>query len=479
MNTPSQSSPRVKVTYSRKQKRRRDMSKDAETRLAQDSDSSQTENEEPVAKSGSAKSSPTISKKLSDMRPPDSVVPVASRSTPAAKRPRADAENASVKSSKGHIRNKSSVASLKNIQLSDSATPPSSAKKPASSRGHKPMSSISQQQPAPSESDFDDGASIADSVISVNRVRRSEHERIEYFKNQPECGSLEPNRVKCLRCQKYVALGKRTTYNVRPWEKHRATCDLKPAVEHRASPDGADAIASAESVSPHRTSHESEEERKSILFADPNVQEVEPNRVLCKKCNSWIRLSGSNYDPGNWKSHNRSCGVPVPSSKVATAERKLKLVNDNRVESFGVNHVICGTCNVTVALKDDMDYNLTQWDEHKAGCPEPGSKEESDKSSSIPFPTQGAKPPESIGSTSTVVSPEESASKGVKRRLDDSEADLPQDDPDARPQNRPRTDAYVAPDKEPGVLGWFMMPFKSFVRGFKESLNKDASMSTS
>ncbi|KAJ3759797.1 hypothetical protein EV360DRAFT_41216 [Lentinula raphanica] len=422
---------------------------------------------------------------MKKLQPPDNVVPVASRyvhcarfrliltsdqtplisSTPAAKRPRADADNASVKSSKGHIRNKSSVASLKNIQLSDSATPPSSAKKPASSRGHKPM------QPAPSESDFDDGASIADSVISVNRVRRSEHERIEYFKNQPECGSLEPNRVKCLRCQKYVALGKRTTYNVRPWEKHRATCDLKPAVECvLSSPDGADAIASAETVSPHRTSHETEEERKSILFADPNVQEVEPNRVLCKKCNSWIRLNGSNYDPGNWKSHNKSCGVPVPSSKVATAERKLKLVNDNRVESFGVNHVICGTCNVTVALKDDMDYNLTQWDEHKAGCPEPGS---------IPFPTQGAKPPESIGSTSTVVSPEESASKGVKRRLDDSEADLPQDDPDARPQNRPRTDAYVAPDKEPGVLGWFMMPFKSFVRGFKESLNKDASMSTS
>lgn len=62
--------------------------------------------------------------------------------------------------------------------------------------------------------------------------------------------------------------------------------------------------------------------------------------------------------------------------------------------------------------------------------------------------------------------------KGVKRRLEDDEVDLPEDDPDARPQNRPRTENYVAPDKEPpSVLGWFMMPFKSFMRGFKESLS--------
>ncbi|KAJ3786959.1 hypothetical protein GGU10DRAFT_350174 [Lentinula aff. detonsa] len=477
MNTPSQSSPRpVKFTYSRKQKRKRDLFKDTETQSAPESDSSQTDNEDTVAKPVSIKSSPITGKKLSDMRPPDSVASVVSRSNGPEKRPRIDSDlpdNASVKRTKGHVRNKSSAASLKLVKLSDSVTPPSTQKKPASVRGHKPISSISQQQIAPSESDFDDGASVADSIISGNRVRRSEDERIEYFKNQPECGSLEPNQVKCLRCQKYVSLGKRTTYNVRPWENHRSKCDLKPAVEHQASPDGADEVACTP-----RT-HKTEEERKSILFADPNVQEAQTDRVLCKRCNSWIRLSGSRYDLGNWKSHSRSCCVPVPSSRVATAERKLNLVNDKRVQSFGVNHVICAACNTTVALMSNVDYNLTQWDEHKTNCPETESKEESDKSSSIPFPTQEAKTPESVGSTSTVVSPEDTVSKGVKRRLDDSEVELPQDDPDTRPKHRPRTEDYVAPDKEPGVLGWFMMPFKSFVRGFKESLSKDASASAS
>lgn len=78
-----------------------------------------------------------------------------------------------------------------------------------------------------------------------------------------------------------------------------------------------------------------------------------------------------------------------------------------------------------------------------------------------------------------MVSPEETVTRGVKRPLEDCEIDLPPDDPDARPQNRPRTEEYVAPDTEPGVFGWFMMPFKSFVRGFKESLSKDASTSAS
>ncbi|KAH7867824.1 hypothetical protein F5879DRAFT_952570 [Lentinula edodes] len=473
MNALSQSSPRpVKITYSRKQKRNRvNSTEDSETRSAQESDISQTDDEETVTKPISVKSSPVTAKKLSDMKPPESVVPVASRSSGSSKRPRVDQDipdNASMKSQKGHTRNKSSVASL----------PPSSKKKPTSMRGHKPISSISQQQTCPSESDFDDSASVADSIISVNRVRRSENERIEYFKNQPECGSLEPNRVKCLRCQKYVALGKQTTYSVRPWEKHRARCDLKPAVEHQASPDGTNEDTRSEATHTSRT-RKTEEERKGILFADPNIQEVEKDKVLCKKCNSWIRLGSSRYDLGNWKSHSKACGAPIPSSRVATAERKLKLVNDERATSFGVNHVICAACNTTVALMNDVDYNLTLWDEHKAGCPEPESKNGSPESSSIPFPTQGAKAPASTGSSSTVVSPEETVSRGVKRRLEDCEVDLPPDDPDARPQNRPRTEEYVAPDTEPGVFGWFMMPFKSFVRGFKESLSKDASTSAS
>jgi len=79
----------------------------------------------------------------------------------------------------------------------------------------------------PSESEMDDGASVADSVMTTTRVRRTEAERIAYFKNQPECDSLEPHRVKCLRCQRNINLGTKQTFAVRPWELHRAKCDQK------------------------------------------------------------------------------------------------------------------------------------------------------------------------------------------------------------------------------------------------------------
>lgn len=59
-----------------------------------------------------------------------------------------------------------------------------------------------------------------------------------------------------------------------------------------------------------------------------------------------------------------------PSSRVATAQRKLELVNDPRVKSFSPTHVVCATCDDKVELMHDVDYNLTLWQEHKAGCSE-------------------------------------------------------------------------------------------------------------
>ncbi len=77
------------------------------------------------------------------------------------------------------------------------------------------------------ESEIDDDASVAESFVSLSRVRRTEPERIAYFKNQPECSEIDPHRVWCTRCQKHVSLGKKQTYAVRPWEKHREKCDQK------------------------------------------------------------------------------------------------------------------------------------------------------------------------------------------------------------------------------------------------------------
>ena len=57
-----------------------------------------------------------------------------------------------------------------------------------------------------------------------------------------------------------------------------------------------------------------------------------------------------------------------PSSRVATAERKLKLVNDASAKSFSGTTVECKHCDTTILLDGEGDYNLTKWQEHKAAC---------------------------------------------------------------------------------------------------------------
>jgi hypothetical protein len=66
---------------------------------------------------------------------------------------------------------------------------------------------------------------------------------------------------------------------------------------------------------------------------------------------------------------------------------------------------------------------------------------------------------------------EASSSRGTKRRLEDPELEV--DDPDARHPNRPRKETYEPVQKDPpSLLGWFLMPFKAFIHGFKESITE-------
>jgi hypothetical protein len=67
--------------------------------------------------------------------------------------------------------------------------------------------------------------------------------------------------------------------------------------------------------------------------------------------------------------HSQIDNTCSPSSRVATAERKLKLVNDASAKSFSGTSVDCKHCDATIALDGEGDYNLTKWQEHKAACP--------------------------------------------------------------------------------------------------------------
>ncbi|KAF5350221.1 hypothetical protein D9758_007782 [Tetrapyrgos nigripes] len=477
----------VKTKYTRKKKRAKDAESDMNASGSSDHEE-ETDTKKVVAEG----------KRLSDMRPPDSTTCKNDAVKPSSASPKSPSESSSIKRDK--VKQASPVTSK---QDAGAMSPPSSSRKPPSVRAAKPISSVTQSAPCslslsirivltfvywygrnmnPSESEIDDGASVADSVMTTTRVRRTEPERIAYFKNQPECDrdSLEPHRVKCLRCQKTISLGTKQTYVVRPWELHRARCDQKvPSsvmLNKTASPSvsaAEEAPSSPKSAPGRARTNKTEAERKEFFLSDPRALEVREDEAQCKRCQKWIRLSNTHrYGLANWLTHQDRCSDAVPSSRVATAERKLKIVNDPRAKKFGPRHVVCASCGTTVALQGG-DYNLTNWEQHKTECMDGSGPSSGDNASSTT--SQTARPPPSIESTSTVVDQEGSMPRGTKRRLE--EDDVTPEDPDAHVDVRPRTEAYVTPEKEPpSGLGWFLVPFKSalesFVEGFKGGLSK-------
>ncbi|KAH9479408.1 hypothetical protein JR316_0007998 [Psilocybe cubensis] len=336
------------------------------------------------------------------------------------------------------------------------------------------------------EDDFDDSISIADSTVSTTKTRRNESERIEYFKNQAECGKLEPHSAECIICNKVVNLGRKQTYAVRPWEIHRARCDKKaaeaiPTTPERAdaSPDVEEAVATtilSPAFDPMAARRPSEADRKEYLEADKQISELEKHRACCNKCHKWIDLSPTQpYATGNWVKHKIRCSDAIPSNRVAAAKRKLLIVNDKQVKSFTPHKIDCAFCGGTVPLEGEGDFNLTCWDEHKEKCTKSVPVSRSDNINSIAFPSRFSRPPHSSTSTdgSLAVDAALGSASGIKRPRQDSEVAL---DEETRASARPRTSAYIPPDIEPpsSILGWFMLPFHSFVRGFKESL-KDKS----
>lgn len=382
-----------------------------------------------------------------------------------------------------HIRTASSISSLKQV-AQNVADSPSAAKKPESSVSRKPKSKKAKSIAA--SEDFDDNISLADSTVST-KIRRNESERIEYYNNQPECGKAEPHSAFCTKCNKSVNLGRKQTYAVRPWEIHRARCDQKPASvvpttpkpSERESPIAASQAINDDSPSqilastsqPTPARRLSESERKEFLEAEKQIKVVEKHRVCCRKCQKWIDLSAVQaYVTSNWVKHKIRCSEAIPSDRVAAAKRKLRVVNDTQVKSFSARWIECGFCGITVQLVGDGEFNLTSWDEHKSDCTRSVPIFRSDSMNSITFPS--SRPPASSVSTedTVVVDPIVTRpSKGTKRSREEPE-EIPQED--ARPATRPRKAGYLPADMEPPTtaMGWFLLPFHSFVRGFKEGM---------
>jgi len=178
----------------------------------------------------------------------------------------------------------------------------------------------------------------------------------------------------CLKCNRTVKLGTRTTYTVKPWEAHRSKCDTP------------------KDPSEPQTIRRTVEERKALLETDTRAAQIKPDEVLCARCNKWIQLlKTQDYSLSNWNKHQSTCSEAVyvqafrsidasvliililtsPSDRVSSAERKLKILNDPQQKDYGPRHVSCKICDVEVMLEGPGDYELESWELHKSTCHPP------------------------------------------------------------------------------------------------------------
>ncbi|KAF7324397.1 hypothetical protein MSAN_02519800 [Mycena sanguinolenta] len=60
--------------------------------------------------------------------------------------------------------------------------------------------------------------------IKRRRAKRTEEERIDYLRSDPQVAEFEPYRVLCAGCNKWIRLRPNSTYCSIPWDAHRKIC---------------------------------------------------------------------------------------------------------------------------------------------------------------------------------------------------------------------------------------------------------------
>ncbi|KAF9645804.1 hypothetical protein BDM02DRAFT_3271433 [Thelephora ganbajun] len=311
----------------------------------------------------------------------------------------------------------------------------------------------------------DDNESVAGSTTGT--IRRTEEQRIQYLREQPDCGELEPHRAFCKRCNRWVGMGGKARYPVYKWTRHIEKCKTR----ERAGSDGIESGDDQASVTatPERTPRRNEEQRREFLNNDPRVLVIKEWEVQCRACQKWIKLGNQRkYDITPWNLHCGRCSGELPNGRVATMNRKMQLVNDLQVKSFTAEAVVCGVCSLPVVLQGDGDYSLVKWHEHKSTCIPPPPP--------VPSPSTSAigdipKPPASNADTeATLVGTSSSPPRGKKRQREDEgdiedPASTKTEDLDTRPAAKRRTESYEPPKGYlPSLWIWATTEVKAFIR---------------
>jgi hypothetical protein len=96
---------------------------------------------------------------------------------------------------------------------------------PGSPLFSKPSSRADSVTPSLKDTEgHDDGRDDASISESSKTHRKTEEERLQFFKSQPDCRQVEPYRAFCTGCDQWVPLNSARAYVMRPWLVHRREC---------------------------------------------------------------------------------------------------------------------------------------------------------------------------------------------------------------------------------------------------------------
>ncbi|KAF8448921.1 hypothetical protein L210DRAFT_3523478 [Boletus edulis BED1] len=127
--------------------------------------------------------------------------------------------------------------------------------------------------------------SEAPSSSPSRSVRRTTAQRRAFLRDEPLAGEVEPHRVYCLECEKWIKLSLHTEYAISNWTSHKQRC---PASSTTARP--VRCTPSKPNFSPG--SRVATTERQIVLLNDPQVKRFSTRQVHCRSCKTVVALEG-------------------------------------------------------------------------------------------------------------------------------------------------------------------------------------------
>ncbi|KAF9454289.1 hypothetical protein P691DRAFT_770724 [Macrolepiota fuliginosa MF-IS2] len=297
-------------------------------------------------------------------------------------------------------------------------------------------------------------------------VPRNEKTRKVLLELDDTAEIVTPSQIKCKTCEQWVPLEKR--YSIKCWTRHEGAChnNLRP------------------------TDIEKTLERKLFFMCDGQFKSFRnKHTVECAACNKDIALNpDSEYDLDCWLDHKETCQItPETHSRVSPSAGPQAEVQpkSNATPTSAANPAkpeppVTQTqpSSTTPPLESEPEKRPTMSTTDSELTLVPSSS-----ASTLPPSMSAPSASASTSASSPRATVSTSAASSRKRKRDslDEETDVPVEgqgqstediDMDGeRPAIRPRTESYVPVDRDaPSGLGWFLLPFKAFVKGFKESL---------